>query len=84
MKTRIDITGRRFGRLVVLRWEGYSRSWQSMWRCRCDCGNEVVVMKWNLLRGRTRSCGCLHREYIERVKKYGRTTMGHAKAEGDA
>lgn len=84
MKARIDITGRRFGRLVVLRWEGYSRSWQSMWRCRCDCGKEVVVMKWNLLRGRTRSCGCLHREYIERVKKYGKTTMGHAKAEGDA
>jgi len=33
-----------------------------MWRCRCECGNEVVVRGLRMLAGKTRSCGCLERE----------------------
>jgi hypothetical protein len=57
MGVLIDITGRRYGRLVVLEDAGEGR-----WRCACDCGKEKVV-KGSLLRtGHTGSCGCLQAE----------------------
>lgn len=63
----IDLTGRRFGRLTVLGREGIYKSpnqetFLLTWRCRCDCGNETVVVANNLKFGRTRSCGCLRAE----------------------
>lgn len=61
----IDLTGRRFGRLTVLRRDGVGNAWQTMWLCRCDCGNLSRVEMGNLVRGRTRSCGCLKRDYKE-------------------
>ena len=30
-----------------------------MWRCKCDCGKEVIVQSSNLINGNTKSCGCL-------------------------
>lgn len=54
----IDLTGRRFGRLLVLR-ESDKRDGSSVvWRCECDCGNIVDVPARNLLRRGTVSCGC--------------------------
>lgn len=50
----IDINGQRFGRLLVLEKSETPR----MWRCVCDCGNEVLVTGPNL-RQHTKSCGCL-------------------------
>ena len=63
--SEVDITGRRFGRLVALRSLGKGRSWQIQWECRCDCGRVVVVNKKNLLSGHTRSCGCLRRDVMK-------------------
>lgn len=54
-----DITGQRFGRLVVLSLEGKTPDHHTRWRCRCDCGNETVVARNNL--GPTKSCGCTRR-----------------------
>ena len=62
----IDITGQRFGRLIVLGlvprderpWANKERGWY----CKCDCGNECIVRQRNLLGARvTRSCGCLRK-----------------------
>lgn len=50
-----DLTGRRFGRLVVVKELYYGKV-----LCKCDCGEEVVVKKPYLLNGNTRSCGCLN------------------------
>ena len=71
MSALIDLTGRRFGRLLVLRREGtyyYDDGFVAvpLWRCRCDCGRETVVQGSCLRRGTTRSCGCLHQEYLRR------------------
>lgn len=52
------LQGRRFGRLTVLSFDG-NRGGKYYWRCQCDCGREAVVAQTNLLRGRTKSCGCL-------------------------
>lgn len=56
-----DMSGLRFGRLVVLERAG-TRSKNPIWRCRCDCGNEIFAMGGNLRSGDTQSCGCLNRE----------------------
>lgn len=58
----MDITGRKFGRLMVLRRvESYIPN-NTMWEVECDCGNRTQVMGSNLRGGNTKSCGCLHRE----------------------
>ena len=58
-----DLTGQRFGRLTVLFRHGYS-GLAITWECQCDCGNTKVVVGNSLLRGKTQSCGCLHREQL--------------------
>ncbi len=59
-KLRVDLTGRRFGRLVVLSHEGIRR--ESLWLCQCDCGNQAVVTHSRLARNITTSCGCKRAE----------------------
>jgi len=58
---KIDMTGRRFGRLVVLHYVGPGGC-GAAWLCACDCGAQKAVYGGHLRNGRTRSCGCLHRE----------------------
>lgn len=56
-----DLCGQRFGKLVVLQQTEkpqQCRTNADYWLCRCDCGNETVVLGSNLLRGHTTSCGC--------------------------
>ena len=55
-----DLTGLKFGRLTVIE-RAPSKGKDTRWRCKCDCGNEVVVRGNDLKRGATQSCGCLHR-----------------------
>lgn len=52
-----DITGKSFGRLVAVEFVGISGG--AKWRCKCDCGKELVVASASLRSGNTRSCGCL-------------------------
>lgn len=57
-----DITGQRFGRVEVLRWEPSMDGAGGYWKCRCDCGVEFRTSGSNLRLGKTRSCGCLRSE----------------------
>lgn len=76
-----DLTGKRFGRLLVLG-IAYKKPRKSggtaiYWRCRCECGKEVIVAGNNLKR-ETQSCGCLHKEGLHKThglsyNKYYRT-----------
>lgn len=62
-KPRKDLTGQRFGRLVVLGLADVpDRKGFIFWRVRCDCGTEKVIMQNNIIYGQTRSCGCLANE----------------------
>lgn len=66
-----DLTGRRFGRLTVVREAPEkSRADKTAWHCRCDCGAEVDVMAGSLLRGLTKSCGCLNREKNRKMHEH--------------
>lgn len=70
MGAKKDLTGRRFERLKVLRDSGRRESCGTIiWECQCDCGNTVFVSGRSLLRGDTRSCGCLKMERVANLKK---------------
>lgn len=58
-KSALDLTGKRFGWLVALEPTEKRKKTSVIWRCRCDCGNEVECETENLTRGKVRSCGCL-------------------------
>lgn len=57
----IDLTGQRFGRLVVVS-RAENKGQMSRWNCVCDCGNTTTVYSSNLRRGYTQSCGCYRHE----------------------
>ena len=74
---RTKLYGKTFGRLTVLDWEGNGK-----WRCRCECGNEILVKTDNLNSGNTKSCGCLQKEKTSKAnfislvgEKYGKLTV---------
>lgn len=56
---RIDLTGRKFGKLTVIECAEQSNNGHLLWKCACDCGNEVIVDSNKLQKGNTASCGCL-------------------------
>jgi len=60
MPKALDLSGQRFGMLVVLNSEGRINGCLA-WRCQCDCGNSTLVPSRRLNSGHTRSCGCYQR-----------------------
>lgn len=81
----IDLTGRRFGRLVAQAKEGLATDDEARWRCLCDCGNETCVRSSSLRNGTTQSCGCLRRELLStRPLKHGQARHGRLTSEYDA
>lgn len=62
MGTLVNLTGKKFGRLVVLKRAGSTAKKKATWFCRCDCGNEIIAIGSNLSSGNTTSCGCFDRE----------------------
>lgn len=62
-KFRIDLVGKRYGRLVVIkRGEYYEKGTSYYWICQCDCGNTTSVGTSQLRFGNTNSCGCFLKE----------------------
>lgn len=80
MPAKIDLTGQRFGRLLILELTNKrAASGHKVWQCQCSCGKIVYVSSNSLRRGRTKSCGCLHKELTSKLflkdltgKKFGR------------
>ncbi len=65
-KRKIDITGKRFGRLVAIRPVHIKGSKEAMWEFKCDCGNIKLIPARNVLVNGTKSCGCLKAERNKR------------------
>ena len=73
-KLKHDLTGQRFGRLVVLSRAENSWDGKPMWKCLCDCGKECVKYGSALTYGYTKSCGCYNRELAEKKQyRHGET-----------
>lgn len=60
----IDLTGRRFYRLVVISLMERGKPYK--WLCKCDCGESTIVSSAGLTSKKTGSCGCLQRESVIR------------------
>jgi hypothetical protein len=65
---REDLTGSRYGRLVVVKFDG-NRGRRRYWECLCDCGKISYCEGGNLKAGQIGSCGCLERELTSARKK---------------
>lgn len=64
----IDISGNKYNKLTVLGFDhiGYRKNGKtrSYWKCKCDCGNIVILRKDEFIYpySKTKSCGCWHRQ----------------------
>jgi hypothetical protein len=68
-KTRlIDLSGKRFGKLVVIERVGTDKNHRPTWKCVCDCGAEKIIDGSSLRSGMTVSCGCYGKE--QRLKSH--------------
>lgn len=69
---RNDLTNKRFSRVVALEDVGKNIHDKRLWKCRCDCGKEFVVVGAALTSGNTKSCGCYMREVTgNRTRTHG-------------
>jgi len=60
----VDLTGKRFGRLLVLTYAGRIRERRTLlWLCQCDCGQRRVAPYPDLAHGSVTSCGCRHKTH---------------------
>ena len=77
--------GNTYGYLTVIERAENTKEGRAMWKCKCKCGNETVVLGKHLRSGNTKSCGCYQRERaaqanMDRVgslvgKKFGKLTV---------
>lgn len=65
-----DLTGERFGRLLVIKLIGRNKKRIYIWLCKCDCGNIKEVPMAYLTSGHTKSCGCLKKNWFEERPLY--------------
>ena len=63
-----DLIGQRFGRLIVTGFSHKDKNHSVYWICECDCGTKNKIVSASCLRGKTKSCGCLHRELLRKSK----------------
>ena len=57
-----DLTGQKFGRLTVLKFDKVKNT-NYYWICKCKCGTVKIVNRRNLTSGHTKSCGCIFKEH---------------------
>lgn len=80
----IDLSGRVYGRLTVIERYNEKGDGEVQYLCRCNCGTEKIIKANNLMKGNTKSCGCLRRELRGKYSKQwrggkGKTSCGYVK-----
>lgn len=71
----IDLSNRRFGKLLALKPTEKRERHYTVWLCECDCGKQCEVASFRLVRGRTKSCGCLNRGLSAKRLEIGRENL---------
>lgn len=65
-----DLTGQVFGRLTAIAPTEKRKRRYVVWKCKCQCGNEVEVESGLLTSGNIKSCGCWRQEQIVTANRY--------------
>lgn len=82
---RLDITGRKVGRLTAVKYAGKDKRGINLWEFICDCGNIIIRRITDVQPNKTQSCGCLFREQatarIKTVRKPTQYFDGFAKVD---
>lgn len=69
MRRVINLAGKHYGRLTVIKLVGKDKHNNALWECKCSCGNTIVTRGATLRNGRAKSCGCLHKEMTKQLAK---------------
>lgn len=64
-----DITGMKFNKLTAISID-HKKDRFVYWKCKCDCGNKTIVDIYSLLKGTTKSCGCILHNPARNSKDY--------------
>jgi hypothetical protein len=78
-----NLIGKKFGRLTAIEYIGKKKWGKTFWSCKCTCGSIVSVASNSLSSGKTKSCGCLHKERARILGKKNKGIGRHFK-HGDA
>lgn len=71
MNNILDLTGQRFGKLLVIKRAEINKKGGVWWLCKCDCGKNTIKLATKLKNGLVKSCGCLAVEkLLERNTKH--------------
>lgn len=73
---KLKLIGNTFGRLKVVDYDGLNKHKHTLWRCKCGCGNEVIVEGAGLTIGHTQSCGCFHSQRISETHRGKKGLLG--------
>ncbi len=68
LRERKDLTNQKFFMLTAIEYIGIDEYNNCLWRCKCDCGNEIVTTAGRLLGGQIISCGCLRSKYERMIE----------------
>ena len=71
MQKKIEMIGKRFGRLLVIEESKVNRHGAVMWLCKCDCGMNKIIRGAHLRNGGIKSCGCFSQEKATKHGMYG-------------
>ncbi len=75
-----DLVGKRFGMLTVAEDSGKRQGHSILWRCKCDCGGEVLAIRSHLQSGIVADCGCSAKPRGQQVtdligQRFGKLTV---------
>ena len=73
-RKKLDLTGQRFGKLIAMA-PAENIGSCTAWRCRCDCGQETVVITKRLRDGHRTSCGCDNENFGKPPNVAGRASL---------
>jgi hypothetical protein len=67
----IDLTGKKFGKLTVIKRHGITKNNAVTWECKCECGKTTYIEGVHIREGHTKSCGCLNYTHrMSRTRQY--------------
>lgn len=73
----LNLIGQRFTRLTVVAFHKRDVHHQFIWKCVCDCGNEVISSGNQLRRHKAKSCGCIKKDSNAKRKEYGEASFNN-------